>query len=106
MRPEIDFKTDPENWKILTPPLHVMWKQMEDLVKAGKIRSIGVSNCTIPMLLDLLSYAEVKPAVNQVESTTPGQSHIAVPPCLTLFKCLPVKPLWYREYCTALDSVE
>jgi diketogulonate reductase-like aldo/keto reductase len=67
MRPDIDTETDPDNWKCTTPPLHVMWKQLEDLVKAGKIRSIGVSNCTIPLLLDLLSYAEIKPAVNQVE---------------------------------------
>jgi diketogulonate reductase-like aldo/keto reductase len=40
---------------------------MEKLVKKGLVRSIGVSNFGVPMLLDLLTYAQVRPAVNQVE---------------------------------------
>ena len=40
---------------------------MEKLYKSGKTRSIGVSNWTIPGLEALLKYAEVKPAINQVE---------------------------------------
>ena len=48
-------------------PLHKTWKDLESLVKAGKTRAIGVSNFNVQLLLDLLSYAEVKPACNQVE---------------------------------------
>jgi diketogulonate reductase-like aldo/keto reductase len=40
---------------------------MEELHKKGKARSIGVSNCTIPLLVDLLAGCEIKPHVNQIE---------------------------------------
>ncbi|HYF05292.1 MAG TPA: aldo/keto reductase [Patescibacteria group bacterium] len=43
------------------------WRAMEELVRAGLVKSIGVSNFTGPMLVDLLSYAHIPPAVNQVE---------------------------------------
>jgi len=48
-------------------PLHKTWKSMEDLVKSGKVKSIGVSNFNVQIILDLLSYAEIKPVCNQVE---------------------------------------
>jgi 2,5-diketo-D-gluconate reductase A len=44
------------------------WKAMEELYKAGKIKAIGVSNFDAEQLEELLSYAEVKPAVNQIET--------------------------------------
>lgn len=44
------------------------WKAMEELYKAGKIRAIGISNFDSYQLADLLSYAEVKPVVNQIET--------------------------------------
>lgn len=40
---------------------------MEQLVKEGKIKSIGVSNYTIKHLDELLSSCSIKPTVNQVE---------------------------------------
>jgi diketogulonate reductase-like aldo/keto reductase len=43
------------------------WRAMEKLVKKGLVKSIGVANYTAPMLNDLLSYARVKPVVNQIE---------------------------------------
>lgn len=43
------------------------WEAMEDLVETGLVRAIGVSNFTAPMLLDLLSYARIEPAINQIE---------------------------------------
>ena len=57
---------DPETKAINVPkqPIHKIWAELERLVKAGLIRSIGVSNCTVPVLLDILTYAEIKPAVN------------------------------------------
>merc|ERR1711939_1004282 len=41
--------------------------EMEELYKEGKVKAIGVSNWTIPQLKDMLSWCNVKPAVNQVE---------------------------------------
>ncbi|KAH8547960.1 NADP-dependent oxidoreductase domain-containing protein [Umbelopsis sp. PMI_123] len=43
------------------------YKAMEQLVKEGLVRSIGVSNFTIPKLKALLEQCEIPPAVNQVE---------------------------------------
>lgn len=64
MLPNIDWsKEDP----IGKTPNYQVWKQLEHCVEIGLVRSIGVSNCTIPMLLDILSYCKIKPAVNQVE---------------------------------------
>ncbi len=44
------------------------WQAMEDLYKEGKIRAIGVSNFESRHLNELLTYATVKPAVNQIET--------------------------------------
>lgn len=44
------------------------WKAMEELYKAGKIKAIGISNFDPAQLADLLSYAEVKPVINQIET--------------------------------------
>jgi glycerol 2-dehydrogenase (NADP+) len=43
------------------------WKQMEELVKKGKVRSIGVSNTSQKNLEIILSEATIVPAVNQLE---------------------------------------
>ena len=43
------------------------WKIMESYVREGKIRSIGVSNFNPNHLEDLLSYAEIRPVINQIE---------------------------------------
>lgn len=43
------------------------WEAMEDLVRSGLVKAIGVANFTAPLLLDLLSYAEIPPAMNQIE---------------------------------------
>jgi len=48
-------------------PMHVQWRHMEECVKQGLTRSIGVSNFNFQLLNDLLSYAEIKPVCNQIE---------------------------------------
>jgi len=48
-------------------PLQDTWKEMEKLQTQGLVKSIGVSNWTVALLSDTLSYATIKPAVNQVE---------------------------------------
>lgn len=41
---------------------------MEELYKEGKIRAIGVSNFGPDRYLDIQHFAEIKPAVNQIET--------------------------------------
>ncbi len=48
-------------------PLRETWEAMEELVGQGLVKAVGVANFTAPMLLDLLSYAKIPPAVNQFE---------------------------------------
>jgi diketogulonate reductase-like aldo/keto reductase len=43
------------------------WKVVENCCSSGKAKAIGVSNYEISHLEDLLSYATIKPAVNQIE---------------------------------------
>ncbi|GAU37896.1 hypothetical protein TSUD_163330 [Trifolium subterraneum] len=43
------------------------WNAMEGLFASGQARAIGVSNFSTKKLQDLLGYAKVPPAVNQVE---------------------------------------
>ena len=43
------------------------WLDLEELVREGKVRSIGVSNYTEQHLQELLDNCRIKPAVNQVE---------------------------------------
>ncbi|MBD8349531.1 aldo/keto reductase [Dysgonomonas sp. HGC4] len=53
------------------------WKAMEELYEAGKIKAIGVSNFEPDQLADLLMYAKIKPAVNQIETNVFFQQHEA-----------------------------
>ncbi|MEX2169541.1 MAG: aldo/keto reductase [Pirellulales bacterium] len=48
-------------------PIFETWRAMQELVRAGLVRNIGVSNFNVSLLRDLLSYAEIPPAVLQVE---------------------------------------
>lgn len=51
------------------------WKAMEELNKAGKIKAIGISNFEPDQLADLLSYAKIKPVINQIETHVFFQEH-------------------------------
>ncbi|KAF2755777.1 Aldo/keto reductase [Pseudovirgaria hyperparasitica] len=53
--------------KTLTENPKPTWRAMEELAKSGRTRAIGVSNWTIEGLKQLLSFAAIKPAVNQIE---------------------------------------
>jgi len=39
------------------------WRAMEDLVKEGLVRNIGVCNMGVGLIRDILSYCQIKPAV-------------------------------------------
>lgn len=43
------------------------YRALEDLYEEGKIRAIGISNFYTDRMIDIASFARVKPAVNQVE---------------------------------------
>ena len=43
------------------------WEAMQELVSAGLVKAIGVANFSAPMIIDLLTYAKITPAVNQIE---------------------------------------
>lgn len=44
----------------------LVWKALEDAYKAGKLKSIGVSNFLIDDLENLIGDCEIKPMVNQI----------------------------------------
>lgn len=43
------------------------WQAMEEYVRLGKVRSIGISNFNKHHLDELLSYADIRPVINQIE---------------------------------------
>jgi diketogulonate reductase-like aldo/keto reductase len=64
LAPQLD-----ENGILITEKVSIRetWEAMEKLVERGLVKAIGIANFTAPMLIDLLSYAKIKPAVNQIE---------------------------------------
>jgi len=48
-------------------PLHTTWAAMQQLVDAGLVRHIGVSNCSAAKLKALLPHCRIQPAMNQIE---------------------------------------
>lgn len=59
----------PPSWStdLADVPIQATWQAMEGLVKDGIVRSIGISNFQGSLILDLLRYAKIQPAVLQVE---------------------------------------
>ena len=51
------------------------YRAMEDALRAGKVRAIGVSNFHYERFLDIAENMTVKPAVNQLEVNVFGQQH-------------------------------
>jgi 2,5-diketo-D-gluconate reductase A len=48
--------------------VHGSWRAMEELYKEGKIKAIGISNFQPDRVMDLITFNDVVPAVNQVET--------------------------------------
>lgn len=72
----VDFSVNyPPEWfvpesKTLTyerSPIHECWAEMEKLVEAKLTRNIGIANFNCQAILDMLTYAKIKPAVLQIE---------------------------------------
>lgn len=51
------------------------WKAMEEAVRDGRVRSIGFSNFEEPQIEDIVSHAEIMPAVDQIECHPYFQEH-------------------------------
>ena len=49
-------------------PISETWQALERLVRDGLVRNVGVCNFGCSLLRDLLAYAEIPPAVLQIES--------------------------------------
>jgi diketogulonate reductase-like aldo/keto reductase len=60
------LKSGSEHRQFLTR-LKKGWKAMEGLVELGLVKAIGVSNFSVQQIKDLLKFAKIIPAVNQVE---------------------------------------
>ncbi|EAV6404945.1 aldo/keto reductase [Salmonella enterica] len=59
--------------------VHGAWRAMEELLAAGRIRAIGVSNFHPDRLADLIAFNNVVPAVNQIEVNPFNQQLHAAP---------------------------
>lgn len=92
-------------------PISETWKAMEELVKEGLVRNIGVCNMGAVTIRDILSYAEVKPAVLQVELHPYNTQEKLLRFCadkgikVTAFSCLGSASYVELNMATANDSV-
>lgn len=65
------LKTDYIDLVLLHQPFadyYGAYRALEDLYEAGKLRAIGVSNFYSDRLVDIASFARIKPMVNQIET--------------------------------------
>lgn len=53
------------------------WRALEELYETGKIRAIGISNFYPDRMVDLASFARIRPMINQVEVHPHNQQIIA-----------------------------
>lgn len=53
------------------------WRALEELYEEGKLRAIGVSNFYPDRMVDIASFARIRPMVNQVETHPYNQQMIA-----------------------------
>ncbi|GAQ83280.1 alcohol dehydrogenase (NADP+) [Klebsormidium nitens] len=65
LAPDSPFPAKPEHAQEFD--IDMTWKQMEEVLKKGMTKAIGVSNMTQKKLNDVLSLKRTVPAVNQVE---------------------------------------
>mgnify|MGYP000677474319 FL=1 len=49
-----------------SPRVEEVWRAMERLMEKGLVRAIGVSNFSLSQVQQLLQFAKIMPAVNQV----------------------------------------
>lgn len=69
----------------------VAWRQMEQLVEMGLVKSIGTSNMTIPKMELLLRDARIKPVVNEMEL----HPHFQQTELFNYLVCKNIQPIGY-----------
>ena len=80
-------------------PLSRTWAGMEGLVSKGMAKNIGLSNYSIQLIADLLTYCKVKPTVLQVEIHPHNQQDKLVAWCSTKgIKVTGFSPLGAKSY--------
>ncbi len=65
------LKTDYIDLVLLHQPFadyYGAWRALEELYEEGKIRAIGISNFYPDRMVDICSFARIKPMINQVET--------------------------------------
>ncbi|KAI0781929.1 Aldo/keto reductase [Abortiporus biennis] len=65
--PSFPLRPDGSRDVLVDWPLKETWRQMEEVLKKGKVKAIGVSNFSEKKLEEILPTATVIPAVNQLE---------------------------------------
>lgn len=74
------LKTDYIDLMLLHQPfsdVYGAWRALEDLYEEGVLKAIGVSNFYPDRLVDICSFARIKPMVNQVETHPLNQQVVA-----------------------------
>lgn len=74
------LKTDYLDLMLLHQPFsdyYGAWRALEDLYEEGKIRAIGISNFYPDRMVDISSFARIRPMVNQVETHPYNQQILA-----------------------------
>ncbi|KAI9487352.1 MAG: 4-dihydromethyltrisporate dehydrogenase [Benjaminiella poitrasii] len=64
---KVGFKTLEDEFKQEKSPMQDCWREMERLVDDGLVRNIGISNFNVQAIVDLLTYARIRPAVLEIE---------------------------------------
>lgn len=60
-------KLDPKTLEVQKFSIQDCWRQMEHCHGEGLCRTLGLGCCPVVMLMDILAYCEVKPALNLIE---------------------------------------
>lgn len=74
------LQTDYIDLLLIHQPLgdyHGSWRAMEKALKAGKVRAIGLSNFTADRFVDMVEFASIAPAVNQLKTNVFSQQMVA-----------------------------
>ncbi|KAI5070048.1 hypothetical protein GOP47_0014391 [Adiantum capillus-veneris] len=71
----------PKPDELMALDLQGTWRALEACVKQGLVRAIGVSNFSSKKIMELLEFAEIPPAVNQVEMHPQWQQRLLRETC-------------------------
>ena len=68
LKPGVQFPSSGDDFLSLEEaPIAETWSAMESCAKEGLSRYIGVSNFSVKKIKEMLTYCEIRPAVNQIE---------------------------------------